>query len=52
MDCHRLPLTESEGIASLDSALKNASEHPFQTKNRCLLMWYFIMVLCQGECFL
>ena len=34
MDCHRLPLTESEGIASLDSALKNALEHPFQTKNR------------------
>lgn len=34
MDCHRLPLTESDGILSLDSALKKASDYPWKTKSR------------------
>lgn len=34
MDCHRLPLTESAGIEKLDSALKEAPEHPWNTPSR------------------
>lgn len=30
MDCHRLPLTENEGIEKLDSALKEIPEHPWK----------------------
>lgn len=33
MDCHRLPLTESEGIERLDSALSAAPEQPWTKKS-------------------
>ncbi|HHX16194.1 MAG TPA: hypothetical protein GX724_08590 [Fibrobacter sp.] len=34
MDCHRLPLTESEGIVALDSSLKKAPDYPWSVKSR------------------
>jgi len=34
MDCHRLPLTESPGIAVLDSILESSPDFPWKRKSR------------------